>query len=671
MMNAITARVTELRTQLHQHAHNYYVLAAPTISDAEYDRLFRELQNLEAQHSELADPNSPTARVGARTPNTFNKVKHDVPMMSLENSFTTEEALKRIINEAGPCEVVLEPKIDGLALSLKYTNGKLSIAVTRGDHEIGDDVTANVRTIHDIPLIINYSKPIEIRGEAYLSKTSFEKINTELTAAGEEIFANARNAAAGTMKQKDSTVCAKRNLNFVGYYIVNPHQHGVTSQLELLAFIKYLGLPIALNEVKEFPVLQLFEKSTMILENHLTTFNSTRKNLPFETDGCVIKVNSLELQDKLGNKTRVPRWATAFKYAAENAVTTLKGVTCQVGRRGTITPVAELKAVEIAGVTVRRASLCNQNEVDRLGINIGDEVVVERAGEVIPKVIDISKKRTTGNWTMPETCPSCGTKLIRDGVHFFCPNDTNCKDQQAEQLRHAVGKGALDWDGFGSAMVDLTVDFGITKLSQLFELTDSKLDELFKPAFIRKFKVERERIKTAPLWRKINALGIENIGQTASKELCEHANSLESMLDLGPDKLRNILGPVASQSFIQYLQKHVDEIDRLNELGYTFTEEKPTTTTPQPLSGKTFCLTGAMMSGTRPQVSATIEQYGGKVKGSVGKDLNYLVAGEGGGAGKANAAKKHGTAVISEEDLYRMMNIPMPTAPSIPAEEEF
>jgi DNA ligase (NAD+) len=663
-------RIQSLRTELHQHCHNYYVLNSPIISDSDYDKLFRELQNLEAKYPEAFDPNSPTSRVGAISPNQFTKVRHDTPMLSLENSFTVDEAFKRITNEAGVgCEVILEPKIDGLAVSLKYANGNLSIAVTRGDHEVGDDVTANVRTVLGIPLIVDYAKPLEVRGEVYLSKANFLALNARLEKAGEETFSNARNAAAGSLKQKDSTECASRKLAFVSYYIVNAQSHGVKTQLELLAFLKALKFPVAHAKMADYVVIKL--ESGNQLQPYLTIFDTYRKTLPFETDGCVIKVNSLDLQTKLGNKTRVPRWATAFKYAAENAVTILKGVTCQVGRRGTITPVAELKAVEIAGVTVRRASLCNQNEVDRLGINIGDEVVVERAGEVIPKVIDISKKRTKGNWTMPETCPSCGTKLVRDGVHFFCPNDTNCKGQRAEQLRHAVGKGALDWDGFGSAMVDIAIDFGITKLSQLFELTDSKLDELFKPAFVRKFKVERERIKKAQLWRKINALGIENIGQTASKELCEHSNSLEGILDLGPDKLRNVLGPVASQNFIKFIESHVAEIDRLNELGYTFTEEKVTTTTPQTLSSKTFCLTGAMLSGTRPQVSVTIEQYGGKVKGSVGKDLDYLVAGEGGGAGKANAAQKHGTKVITEEELYKMMGIPIPTAPSIPDEEEF
>jgi DNA ligase (NAD+) len=668
-MNDATT-IQRLRTELHQHGHNYYVLNSPTISDADYDRLFRELQTLEAAHPELADPNSPTSRVGARTPNIFNKVKHNVPMMSLENSFTAAEAVHRIVSEAGPSEVILEPKIDGLALSLRYDNGIFVQAVTRGDHEIGDDVTANVRTIGQIPLVIMYDKPLEIRGEAYLSKASFEKINKELEAAGEEIFANARNAAAGTMKQKDSEICAKRGLSFVGYSVVSPRQHGIKTQLGLLEFIKSLGFPIALP-VASFHVIHLDKEGESNLESHLIMFDAKRKNLPYDTDGCVIKINSLDKQAELGNKTRVPRWATAFKYPAEKATTVLNSVTCQIGRRGTITPVAELKAVEIAGVTVRRASLCNQDEIDRLGINVGDEVTVERAGEVIPKVIALKTKISHGIWKMPEFCPCCKTQLVRDGAHYFCPNEISCADQVRQRLQHAVGKGALDWDGFGPAAVEVSVAMGITKLSQLFELADSKLDELFKPAFVRKFKKERERVKTSPLWRKINALGIDNIGQTASKELCEAARSLEDIIDLGPEKLRSILGPVASKSFIDYVAANVAELDKLNELGYTFVDTAPIATVGGKLSGKTFCLTGAMLSGTRPQVAITIEQHGGKVKGSVGKDLSYLVAGDGGGANKANAAKKLGTQVITEEELYQMIGIPMPLSAVVPLADEF
>ena len=582
-MNDDASRIKQLREELHQHGHNYYVLAAPTISDFEYDRLFRELQDLEAKHPELADPNSPTSRVGARTPNTFNKVKHAVAMMSLENSFTAAEALHRIVSEAGACEVIMEPKIDGLALSLQYENGQLKIAVTRGDHEVGDDVTANVRTIRNIPLVINYNKPIEIRGEAYLSKADFEKINTD----GEE-FANARNAAAGSLKQKDPSICAKRNLSFIAYFIVNAQDHGVVSQLEALAFLKKLGLPIAFPSMQDFHVIHLDEKGEANLEGHLVMFNSQRKNLPYDTDGCVIKVNSLALQEKLGNKTRVPRWATAFKFPAEKAYTTLLGIDCQVGRTGKVTPVARLKPVLCGGTTNSSATLNNQDYIDKLGVNIGDVVELERGGEVIPKILSVKEKKTAGTFKMVEKCPCCGHALIRDGAHYFCNNESSCKDQAVQRLRHTVGKGSLDWDGFGIAMVDTAVEFGITTLSQLFELTDSKLDELFKPAFVRKFKKERERVKIAPLWRKINALGIESIGQTSAKELCDAANSLEAIIDLGPEKLRAILGPVAAKSFIDYIAKHVQELDRLNELGFTFIETAPTKTVGGPLAGKTF-----------------------------------------------------------------------------------
>lgn len=378
-------RINSLRTELHQHCHDYYCLGAATIEDSEYDRLFRELELLEAAHPELNDPNSPTSRVGAIVANEFTKVRHDSPMMSLQNSFKVGESINFIVSQAGQCDVILEPKIDGLSLSLRYKAGKLVQAVTRGDHEVGDDVTANVRTIGSIPLVIGYEKDVEIRGEVYLPRQAFAELNATL--AEEDQFANARNAASGSLKLKDSKECAKRGLSFIGYYVVSPRQHGVKTQLELLGFIKNLGFPIAFAKATEFPVLSLTSKSGLILENYLEAFNGIRKNLPYDTDGCVIKVNSLDKQAELGNKTRAPRWATAFKFQAERVTTTVKDVIWQVGRTGKLTPVAILEPVVCSGATVSKATLNNPDFIAKHNIDIGCAVELERGGEVIPKIL--------------------------------------------------------------------------------------------------------------------------------------------------------------------------------------------------------------------------------------------------------------------------------------------
>jgi DNA ligase (NAD+) len=654
-----TQRIEFLRRELSQHSFNYYVLNAPTITDPEYDQWFKELQDLEARYPELADANSPTAKVGARGLNNFQKVKHDAPMLSLENTFTAKDAVHRIVSEAGPCEVIFEPKIDGLACSLKYVNGKLVQAVTRGDHEVGDDITINARTVKDLPMVIAFSiLPIEIRGEIYLAKEDFAKLNSELEKAGEELFANARNAAAGSLKQKSSVECAKRNLRFIAYSVANPEVILVPTQSSLLDWLFALRFNTAKNHAAVFSIAE-DEASVSKVQTYLAQFDVYRKSLPFDTDGCVIKVNSIKSQIDLGNKTRAPRWATAFKFAEEEAVTTLKAVTLQVGRTGCVTPVAEVDPVSLCGATVKRSTLCNQEEINRLGINVGDKIKITRSGAVIPKIMGLSQKIAAGVYQMPQTCPCCSTTLVRHGVHWFCPNETGCTDQVVQRMQHAVGKGCLDLDGFGSETVVTAVEFGFTKLSMLFSVTDYQIEQLFKPAFARKFKKERERVKTAPLWRKIAALGIEGVGQTSCKELCEKYHSISEMIAAGKTQVEAVLGPVATTNFIAFIQSHVAELEVCEQYGFKFSEVPAQSTAAGPLSGKTFCITGGLTTGTRTQVSAFIEKMGGTMK-SCGKSLNYLVVGEGGGDSKANAAKKFGITCISEEDLYKLAGVPMP-----------
>lgn len=371
-----------LRVQVAQLAHEYYVLNSPSVSDAEYDRMFRVLQELEALYPEAADPTSPVHRVGCARPNQFEKVRHRVPMLSLDNAFTPEEAVHRLVGECGPQVVTLEPKIDGLAVSLWYEDGALVRAVTRGDHEVGDDVTENAKTIKQIPLRINLAGQVEVRGEVYLAKSRFQELNRELEQAEGTVFANARNAAAGSFKLKDSRECAKRGLSFVAYALFGGNEPTHSHELVLL---RKLGFDAPIN----VPV-ELTDESAITaakLQGLLDIFQRQRAALPYDVDGCVIKVESIAEQRRLGNKTRSPRWAVAYKYEAEKATTRILGITCQVGRTGKITPVAELEPVEVGGATVRRATLNNQDYIDELGIDIGDTVEVERAGEVIPRVV--------------------------------------------------------------------------------------------------------------------------------------------------------------------------------------------------------------------------------------------------------------------------------------------
>lgn len=658
MTDAINAKnqILALTQDLNQHNHAYHVANEPTITDGEYDQLFKQLQVLEAKYPQFILPDSPSHRAGHTGSSHFTKVKHTVPMLSLENVFSTEELHAWLKSNAGsPTDYAVESKVDGLSLSLKYVNGMLVQAVTRGDHETGDDVTANAKTIKDIPLRLPNRLTLEVRGEVYLAKKNFDKLNSKLPEA--EKFANPRNAAAGSLKQKDSKICASRELGFFAYYVVNPAATFCASlQTSLLVELVSLGFKQA------YSIWAKDHELATVIKN----FSALRQSLPYDIDGCVIKVNSLEAQKALGNKTRAPRWAVAYKFEAAAATTTLLGVTCQVGRSGKITPVAELAPVECGGATVSRATLHNQNQIDLLSIGIGDIVEIERRGDVIPAVAKVVQHKASTNYQLPRACPCCQSLVVRHGADYFCEN-TACSDQVKQRLQHAVSKGALDWDGFGTSTVAKFVDLGVTKMSQIFELTPAWLNENFTQNFAAKFLAEREKAKNAPLWRKIFALGIDRVGQTSSKDLCAaYPEGLLQMIEAGAQNLAKILGPVAAENFLNFLTLHVQEISRLDELGYTLTASVQSGAAPQTgaLTGKSFCLSGSMENGTRPEVAARIEAAGGTVKGSCSKDVNYLVSGPGAGEGKARAAAKYGTKVISEVALFAMAGWPF-----VPAEK--
>jgi DNA ligase (NAD+) len=661
-------RIQNLRKELHQHNHNYHVLARPTITDEHYDQLFKELRDLEKAFPEFNDPNSPTSRVGGASIDTFDKIKHAVPMLSLENTFTSSEVVSFFQSKVPGREDLLgvaEPKIDGLSMSLMYECSKLVRATTRGDGTTGDDVTANVRTIPSVPLVLGKDFSGEIRGEVYMSRKQFEKLNAQLEKEGDELFANPRNAAAGSIKRKNPAEVAARKLSFIAYHyrpvgshLIGPDDShsGVLEYLNKLGFLTpaSIGANIFVN---------LRERDQV--EKIVSTYKSVHAaHLDFDIDGLVFKINSLKLQEELGLNNRAPNWATSYKFPPEQKVTKLIGITVQVGRLGTLTPVAELQPVNLAGTTIKRASLHNQDEIQRLGINIGDDVIIQKAAEIIPQVVGLANKRSQGVWSMPERCPCCNsvTSRLVNMVATVCTSRM-CKDQVLARLEHAVKKQSLDIDGCGEQTVKALVDRGINGLPGLFALDDFSF---LGDSAARRLKAGIEKAKSAPLWRKLHALGIEGIGVTTCKELATRWSSLADMLD-HMDDVASILGPVTFGNFKQYVEseENLSDLERLIQLGVTFEEERKS----GPLVGKVFVITGGMVSGSREEVSAKIESLGGTMKSSVSKKVHYLVVGEGAGANKSTSAQKLGTKCISEQELYDMMGLPMTLAIKLEFEE--
>ena len=644
-------RLHQLRSELHQHIHSYHVLAQPTITDERYDQLFKELQTLEAQFPEFADPNSPTARVGSQSIDSFEKVKHCVAMLSLENTFSPQEVIKYFDSKcpgAGSLEGIIEPKIDGLSMSLVYQNGQLVRAITRGDGSVGDDVTANVRTIASVPLVIdNFTG--EVRGEVYMSRTQFNKLNKQLEKEGDELFANPRNAAAGSIKRKNPAEVATRKLSFIAYYLTaNQRTHDKYSHA--IHALQHIGFVTPHTLGADYTVdLRNLPQVDQVISNYKNNFDQE-----FDIDGLVLKINDLQLQTELGLNNRAPNWATSYKFPPEQKVTELIGITVQVGRMGTLTPVAELRPVNLAGTWVKRASLHNADEIERLGLNIGDDVIIQKAAEIIPQVVGVANKRSTGVWSMPDRCPCCNsiTSRLINKVAIVCTSRM-CKDQVFARLEHAVKKQSLDIDGCGEQSIKAMVDRGINNLSDLFAADDLSF---LGDAASKRVASGLKKAKTAPLWRKLHALGIDGIGLTTCKELSNRWNSLPDMLD-NMEEISKFLGPITFLNFRLYFENddNMTELEKLVSLGVTFEDEKKS----GPFVGKAFCITGGMLTGSREEVAAKIESLGGSVKSSVSKKVHYLVVGEGAGANKSANAKKLGTLCISEKELYDMMGLPM------------
>lgn len=658
--NNTPERLLQLRQQLTDYNHDYHVLNAPRITDEEYDRLFRELADLEKRHPELADPASPTARVGSAAQSTFAKVRHAQPMLSLDNCFTARE----LVDFFGSGEMVMvEPKIDGLSLELVYTGGTLTQAVTRGDGRTGEDVTNNARTISTIPLAIPVPA-LRVRGEVFMTYTVFNELNAVQAANDDELFANPRNAAAGSLRLKDPMLVHKRRLHFVAYGLPEPHpdvpdQYALTEFLESLGFCTVLSLPqLAPGETLACETqLKEVEDAQFIIDR----CNDLRGLLDLPTDGLVLKVMDRARQFDLGEGTRAPKWAVAFKYPPERKATLLKAITLSVGKTGKITPIAELEPVTLSGTKVSRASLCNQDEIERLRVDAGDPVLVEKSAEIIPKVMGVAglaaeAYETKTFFKIGDVCPSCQGPLVKpEGlVDLYCRNP-KCPEQVFARLKHATGKQCLDIDGCGEAMVRELMRYGITDLLGLFRL---KVEDIkMKPSARRKFLEGREKALQAPLWRKLHALNIEGFGRTVCQEVCSRWSSLLAMLDDKDEFARVVSGDqgvngVLYRAWEDFMEREGETLDRLWDVGFAFEDAGRAT---GPLTGKAFVITGDLESGIRDEVIARIEQMGGAVKGSVSKKVHYLVVGANAGRSKTAKAEKLGTTVISEKQLYQMM----------------
>lgn len=657
--------IEALRAEIRRHERLYYVEDRPEITDGEFDALMGRLKGLEAAHPELAADDSPTRRVGGERSNTFAPVPHRIPMLSLDNCYSPEEFLQwyeRVKKGLGgePFELVVEAKIDGLSCSIEYENGKLSRASTRGDGETGEDVTLNVRTIRSVPLKLDLSRPpavFEARGEVYMDKNDFEALRDGALAAGEEPFVNPRNAAAGSLRQKDPSVTASRRLRFIahsyGYLegMVEPDSHW-----EYLNVCRGLGYNISTLGTR--PCHDAEEVLAMYRD-----YEERRFTLPYEIDGLVIKVDSLRQRRLLGFTSKSPRWAIAFKYPAQQATTTVKDVEFSVGRTGAVTPVAQLEPVKCGGVTISSATLHNFDEIGRLGLKIGDKVVIERAGEVIPKVVKVVPGKRTGHEKPvhpPKACPSCGGELFRDGggVALRCVNPS-CPVQFKLSLLHFASRDAMDIEGFGVSSVEQLVDRGMVKVfPDIYRLKKEDLLtlELFKDRKADNLLRQIARSKEQPLSRLIYALGIRHIGEKNARVLAQRFRTMSAFMAAGPDELARIadIGPVIAEAVAGFFKSAATRamVGELERLGLRM-DEPERKSAGGALEGRTFVFTGELKTLTRAEAQALVRELGGRETSSVSAKTSYVVAGEEPGA-KFDKAKKLGVPTLSEEEFLKL-----------------
>ncbi|QQL48673.1 NAD-dependent DNA ligase LigA [Mucilaginibacter ginkgonis] len=660
-------KIEKLTAELRQHNYNYYVLAQPTISDYDFDIKLKELAALEKEHPELADPESPTQRVGGEVTKEFQTVKHRWPMLSLGNTYSEQELIdfdQRIRKAIGDnFEYVCELKFDGLSMSMTYQDGKLARAVTRGNGYEGDDVTTNVRTIHSVPKKLapgDYPDSFEIRGEVLMHRKAFERLNDERIEHGEVAYANPRNFASGTMKLQDSAEVARRPLDCFLYFLYTEKQLFKT-HWESLQAVKRWGFHVSehnklcsnINEVLKF----------------IAHWEEKRFDLSFDIDGIVIKVNSYAQQEELGFTAKVPRWAISYKYKAEQVETILEKVVYNVGRTGAVTPVANLKPVLLAGTTVKRATLHNANEILRLDLHQGDTVYVEKGGEIIPKIISVNTtKRQAGAEPIAyvTTCPACGTQLERkEGeAAFYCPNDEACPPQIVSKMQHFVGRRAMNIDGLGDETIETLYQRGLLKhISDIYDLKNhygalTSMDR-FGEKSITNMLDGIEKSKKMPFEKVLFGLGIRYIGETVAKKLVAHFKTIEKLQAATFEELTAVdeIGDRIAQSLVEYFAepKHLQEIQKMQQDGLQFAaEEKEVVLASDKLSGKTFIISGTF-ERSRVELKEIIEQNGGKILSSISAKLDYLVAGDNMGPAKLEKATKLNIPIISDGELMGML----------------
>jgi len=660
-------RIAELRQSLHDHNHRYYVLAEPVISDREYDALLGELAALEAAHPEFDDPDSPTRRVGGAPIDGFVTRPHAVPMISLANSYNIADVMaydqrtRKLLGDQ-PFSYVVEPKIDGVAVSLRYENGQLVQALSRGDGREGDDLTQNIRTLHSVPLRLRTDTPpevLEVRGEVYMTRTGFQKLNLERQNAGQNVFANPRNAAAGSLKLLDSRTVAQRPLDAIWYGVGETRGIGFDTHLDLLNTLKDLGF--------RTPGLTWTCQSAAELEHALLDLQNQKNDYPFEMDGAVIKVNERKYYDDLGSTAKSPRWAIAYKYEPEQAETRLLDITVQVGRTGVLTPVAELEPVLVSGSTVSRATLHNWEEMERKDIRIGDTVLIEKAGEIIPAVVRVlPEKRPSDALALPPPteCPACGGPVARrEGeVAWRCDNPA-CPAKGLSRLKHFVSRRCMDIDNVGEELLKALLTEGlIREPADLYRLREQR-DTLLNLERMAEKSVDNllngiENSKDRDLWRLIHALGIPQVGERTAQSLEEHFDSLDALAEATEDILTAIpdIGPIVAKSIVSFfaLPENEQHLQRLREAEVNFTRQaKAPDTAEGPLSGKIVVITGTLPTLSRDEAKDLLRKLGATVTGSVSSKTDILLAGGEAGS-KLAKAQKLGIPVWDEARLHSL-----------------
>jgi DNA ligase (NAD+) len=660
-------RIHQLREDIRRHEELYYVHAAPEISDAEFDALMRELQTLEAAHPELITADSPTQRVGGRPVEGFPTVEHLTPMLSLDNAYTEEELrafddrVRRGLGTGDPVRYVAELKIDGLSIALTYEDGRLVRGATRGDGVRGEDVTQNVRTVRAVPLRLQHgpSGRLEIRGEVYLSKRAFERINQEQLAAGEEPYANPRNTAAGTMRNLDPSLVARRGLLAWTYQVVRPAgAPGEATHAEMLEDLTRWGAPVephwrrcdGIDEVMAF----------------CNEWRDKRATLSFETDGVVVKLNDLALRERLGYTSKFPRWATAFKFPAERKTAMLHRIAINIGRTGAATPFAVLEPTVVAGSTIAMATLHNPDDIVRKDIRPGELVIIEKAGDVIPRVVGPANPEAENRpapWVMPTSCPVCGSGLQKpeDEAVWRCEN-SSCPSKLRRGLEHFASRGAMNIEGLGESLIAQLCDRGLVRsLADIYRLDAATLENLERMGrkSAAKLLVELEKSKTNPVWRLLYGLGIRHVGERGAQVLADHFGSVDRIEQASLDELQQVreIGPVLAASVRAWFDEPANRalIEELRQSGLTLHgEPKSVASGPQPLAGKSFVITGTLDTMSRDDAQSRVEALGGKVTGSVSKKTSYVVVGHDAGS-KLEKARSLGIQTLDEPAFLRLI----------------